>query len=335
MFKFCDSPFNVVHIHANGDVSPCLCRGWHNFGVAGNLHKNTLSEIFNNSRMEEFRQTIQNQTFSHCVKNNCGKIWNLDLIENFDHIQQPKLPTIIYLQDLDYSCNLKCPSCRIGPIYSKSINPTSKYILDAIKQEYKIFDQPVLLTGDGQGEMLASSTYLDFLKSADLPQCIRLGINSNGNLLLKRIELLESLHRRGNLASMAVSFDAASSKTYKKIRGARFDLVTNGVKQLIDLGINVTTQMVVQYENYHEILQYRDLCLKLGVSFMGLQTIRRWKHMTNDWWRQNTIENNPNMDYDFLVQALKEFKKTPNTGIDGGLEKIIFPSANTIKLQIL
>jgi MoaA/NifB/PqqE/SkfB family radical SAM enzyme len=134
---------------------------------------------------------------------------------------------------------------------------------------------------------------------------------------------------------MCVSFDAASSKTYKKIRGARFDLVTDGVKKLTDLGINVTTQMIVQYENYHEILQYRDLCLQLGVSFIGLQTIRRWKHMTDDWWRQNTIENNSNIDYDFLVQALREFKKTSNTGIDGGLENILFASANTIKLQIL
>jgi MoaA/NifB/PqqE/SkfB family radical SAM enzyme len=111
--------------------------------------------------------------------------------------------------------------------------------------------------------------------------------------------------------------------------------VTDGVKKLTDLGINVTTQMIVQYENYHEILQYRDLCLQLGVSFIGLQTIRRWKHMTDDWWRQNTIENNSNIDYDFLVQALREFKKTSNTGIDGGLENILFASANTIKLQIL
>ena len=167
MYKFCNSPFKIVHIHGNGDVSPCLCRSWHKFGVAGNLHKNTLSEIFNNDRMQEFRQTIRDQTFSYCSKDTCGKIWNLDSIENFDHIEQPKLPTILYFQDLDYSCNLKCPSCRTGPIYSKSINSTSKYILDMIKQEYRVFDRPVMICGDGQGEMLASSTYLDFFQSPD------------------------------------------------------------------------------------------------------------------------------------------------------------------------
>ena len=335
MYKFCNSPFKIVHIHGNGDVSPCLCRSWHKFGVAGNLHKNTLSEIFNNDRMQEFKQTIRDQTFSYCSKDHCGKLWNLDSIENFDHIEQPKLPTTLYFQDLDYSCNLKCPSCRTGPIYSKSINPTSKYILDMIKQEYRVFDQPVMICGDGQGEMLASSTYLDFFQSPDLPHCIRLGINSNGNLLLKRMDLLKSLHQRGQIASVAVCFDAASPKTYKKIRGGRFDMVLAGVEQLVRLGINVTAQMVVQRENYHEILKYRDMCLELGVHWLGLQRINRWQHMTSDWWQHNTLENNLNVDYNFLIPALKEFKNTPNSNICGGLESIINSPQRNYSIKVL
>jgi hypothetical protein len=56
--------------------------------------------------MQEFRQTIRDQTFSHCRKDTCSKLWNLDSIENFDHIEQPRLPTILYFQDLDYNSKI-------------------------------------------------------------------------------------------------------------------------------------------------------------------------------------------------------------------------------------
>lgn len=323
MFTFCDSPFNIVHIHANGDVSPCLCRAWHNFGVVGNLKLNTLEEIFNNDKMQHFRQTIIDQAYTYCSKGTCGKLWNLDQVDQLPTAIGPRLPSIVYLQDLDYSCNLKCPSCRLGPIYSKSVNPDARFILNAIKDAYRDSENTVMLCGDGQGEMLASSAYLEFFKSPDLPRCIRIGMNSNGNLLLKRMDLLESLHQRGQIASIAICFDAASAKTYKKIRGGKFDIVLEGVKKAISLGINVTAQMVVQYGNYREILDYRDMCLDLGVVFTGLQKINRWKHISQAWWQMNNIEDNADVDYDFLVSALEEFKRTPNSSICGGLETII------------
>jgi hypothetical protein len=62
---------------------------------------------------------------------------------------------------------------------------------------------------------------------------------------------------------------------------------------------------------------------KLGASFVGLQTVRRWQHMTTDWWLANTIENNPDVDYNWLMPALAHFKSQPNTGIDGGLETLM------------
>lgn len=323
MLKFCNSPFTTVAIHANGDVAPCLCRSWHTWGAVGNLHKNTLEEIFNGPAMIVFRQSILNQTFKYCSKDACGKLWNLDEVENFNHVNPPRLPTTIFFQDLDYSCNLRCPSCRLEPIYSKEINPDAKFVLDTIKQEYQNFDQRVMICGDGQGEMFASSAYLEFFKSPDLPRCFRMAINTNGNLLLKRMDLIEKLYRQDQMAAIAICFDATNQKTYKKIRGGRFDLVTAGAKAVVDLGINVTAQMVVQYDNYKEILIYRDMCQELGVAFTGLQKLLRWRHMSDIWWNLNNIDNNPDVDYDFLIPALKEFKQTPNSGICGGLESLI------------
>ena len=76
-----------------------------------------------------------------------------------------------------------------------------------------------------------------------------------------------------------------------------------GVKKAIELGIDVTAQMVVQHGNYKEILDYRDMCLDLGVTFMGLQKINKWSHMSLDWWKINNVENNTSVDYDFLISA--------------------------------
>jgi radical SAM protein with 4Fe4S-binding SPASM domain len=323
MLKFCNSPFTTVAIHANGDVAPCLCNSWHTFGPVGNIRENSLEEIFNGKKMQEFRETIYDQSFKFCRKDACGKLWNLDQVKNFDHVKTPKLPTTIFFQNLDYSCNLRCPSCRLEPIYSKEINPDAKFVLDTIKKEYQDFDQSVMICGDGQGEMFASSAYLEFFNAPDLPRCFRLATNTNGNLLLKRMDLLTKLHQQNQIAAIAVCFDATNAKTYKKIRGGRFDLVTRGVEEVIAQGMNVTAQMVVQYENYQEILTYRDMCLDFGVAWMGLQRLQKWHHMPKIWWDLNNIDDNPDVDYDFLIPALQEFKKTKNASICGGLENLI------------
>ena len=325
-----NSPFTTVAIHANGDVTPCLCNVWHSYGEVGNLHDNSLEEIFNGEKMQEFRQTIYDQSFKFCRKDSCGKLWNLDQVENFDYVKTPRLPTTIYFQNLDLSCNLKCPSCRLAPIYSKEINPGAKFVLDTIKKEYQDFDQSVMICGDGQGEMFASSAYLEFFNAPDLPRCFRLAINTNGNLLLKRMDLITKLHSQKQIAAIAVCFDATNAKTYKKIRGGRFDMVTQGVKEVVSQGMNVTAQMVVQYENYQEILIYRDMCLELGVTFMGLQKIQRWGHQSNIWWQLNSVDNNPDVNYDFLIPALEEFKKTPNSGLCGSLENLIATKKSSI-----
>lgn len=323
MFKFCDSPWSTMAIHANGDVSPCLCNYWHFKGVVGNLNQNSLEEIFSNKHMQDFKSSIIDQSFKFCNKGTCGKVWNLDSIESFDDIQTLTLPTTIYFQDLDYSCNLTCPSCRLKSMYSTEINLESEFVLNSVKQSYRNFNQQVMVFGDGQGEMLASKTYLNFLNAPDLPECFKFAINTNGNLLTKRMPLIEKLHSKGQVGPIVVSFDASNQKTYKKTRGGNLDLVIRGVRELVDRGVSVTAQMVVQYENYREILEYRDLCLSIGIPCIGLQKILRWGHMSDDWWNRNNIDDNPHVDYTWLASALAEFKCTPYSGICGGLETII------------
>ena len=57
--------------------------------------------------------------------------------------------------------------------------------------------------------------------------------------------------------------------------------------------------------------------------------------MTTDWWHHNRLDNNLNVDYNFLIPALKEFKNTPNSSICGGLETIAnsFQRSYSIKIE--
>jgi MoaA/NifB/PqqE/SkfB family radical SAM enzyme len=272
--------------------------------------------------IEQFRASILDQSFRYCNTNTCGKIWNLDQVDSLDIVTQyPNLPTVIHLQDIDRNCNLTCASCRLKTEYSHLVNPNSQTILNYIKQSYQDVDYKVLISGDGQGDVFSSAAYREFLNSDDLPDCFEFSFLTNGTLLTKNLDLIE--RRRHQFNTLTVSFDAATADTYKRIRGANFNIVLDGVRAVQDLGINVTTQFVLQRENYQEVLAYRDLCLELGVAFMGIQRLYRWPHMSDQWWEYNRVDANPYVDLGQLIPALEQFKSTHNAGVDGGVETMI------------
>ena len=325
MYKFCDSPFSTVHVYQNGDVGLCICGAWHTKGIIGNLNTHSLAELFSSKWIEDFRNTIYDQSFKYCSKERCSKLWNLDTIDSFDHINRhPQLPTTVYLQDIDRNCNLTCESCRLSTQYAKEVNPAAQNILNKLIDAYQDYPETVMLCGDGSGDVFASMAYKEFLHNPRLPKCFKLCINTNGTFLTKNLDLLEKL--RDQFGSLAICFDAATPETYKQVRGAKFELIVEGARAARQLGIPVTASFVVQRKNYHEILAYRDLMEDIGVSFANLQKINRWEHMSGLWWRQNRIENNSDIDYDWLIPALKDFRDTAmpfGVSIDGALQTLI------------
>lgn len=323
MLKFCDSPWTTVNIASDGQVSLCLCGRWaiRNTNAIGNLHKSSLKSMFETGPVKEFRNSILDQSYRYCDSSQCPRIWNLKQVESFDIVKTyPSLPTHLMLA-IDSTCNLTCGSCRRQSNYSPMINLDAQRILNSLKESYKDFDHPVLFQGDGSGDIFSSATYLEFLKSNDLPECFQFGLLTNGTLLSKNLELVEHLHKK--IRFLTVSFDAATASTYKRVRGANFNIVLDGVKAAIDMGIGITAQFVLQRENYQEVLAYRDLCVKLGVEHMGIQKLVRWPHITNHWWEYNKLETNSAVDYNQLIPSLEEFKLTHTASVDGGINTMI------------
>ena len=332
MFKYCSSPWNTIHIKETGAISSCFCGDWHQKGLNGNLLTTPLTELFNNVWQDQFRQSIVNQTFKWCRTDTCVDFYRMSNVDNFNFLPKtPILPTTIQLQ-IDMNCNLKCAICRNKNIYSPDINKKAYSILEKLIDEYKDFDQKVNIHCDGSGYVFASAAYLKFFNQNDLPNCFHFNIQTNGNLITKNKELIEKL--RTHIEMVEVSLDAATDETYKEVRGGNLSVVTKGIKFLKSQGITVWTQYVVHQKNYKEILDYVKLCKDLAVDKICLQVVIRLPFMTADWWNANTIENNPNIDSEFLVSTVSALKKDPQIEISGGFEYML-SNKNIINLHPL
>lgn len=321
MLNYCDAPFSTIHIENKGEVHLCLCSPWHTKGHIGNIYDTSIKELWNSEWIQDFRRTVYDQSFKYCNPNFCWKIHNLDQVATLENLDIPLLPTVIYLQDLDDNCNLQCASCRTQLRYKDRVNPEVDKVLSHLIEAYQNFDRPVFISADGSGEFFSSRSYLNFLGSKNLPENFYFYINTNGTLINKNIKLIEQ--RKNRIKCLTFSLDAATPETYKKIRGHSFATVISGMQKAKALGINVVAQFVVQQKNYTEIVEYKKICQNLGVDFIGLQGINRWPHQTDQWWEENCLENNPNVNLDILDEQVTEFKKADNVSVGGNIEALI------------
>ena len=177
MPKFCSSPWTTIDINTGGLVTPCLCSDWHTHGSIGNLNDNTLEEVLVSSSMQEFRLTILNGSFSKC-NTVCHRLANLEDVEKIEHkTTDLNLPTHINIA-LDKECNLKCPICRNGKVFTGQVNYKILNILQKLTSAYKNFQKKVRIQCDGAGDLFASKSYLKWLWQDDLPNCFELDASS-------------------------------------------------------------------------------------------------------------------------------------------------------------
>lgn len=304
MFNFCSSPWTRISINNQGQISPCLCGVLHTKGHYGDLTKQSLKEIVESPWMMEMKNSVVDQTFKYCNRRTCSTFSNLERIESLDHVKtMPKLPTELMLQ-LDKNCNLKCASCRTENIYSKEIDQQVLTILNRITEDYQDVDYTVELFADGLGDIFASQAYLHWFRTADIPSKFRFILTTNGNLILKNLDIIERIQPQ--LSAVTVSLDASTPETYKAIRGGNFEIVLNGIRELVNRGITVNTEFVLQKLNHLEISEYIELAQSLGVSSIGVNEMFKWGHMTNTWWADNRIVNNDQIDRKKISKSLKK-----------------------------
>ena len=305
--KFCSAPWDTISINPVGEVRACLCGAWNSAGVLGNLLTMDMEQIMLSPNSRSLRDSVVDQTFSRC-NSICPVIWQLPEINSVPRVDQYQLPTTILLA-IDQRCNLRCASCRATNVFNDLVDPVAARILDRMVEAYRVQDAPVTLQMDGAGDLFASRTYREFMARADLPDCFRYHIITNGNLVMKNQSLLVGL--RDRMVSVDVSLDAATAGTYTAVRGGRFDLVLQGIEWMLAQGLRVNISFVVQQQNHREMLACWHRVSAMGCHSINFQGIIRWPHMSDAWWADNRLEHNDSVDTALLCEQLRELDQAP------------------------
>ena len=71
--KYCNQPFIHAEISSNGVVRLC-CGGWHP-KIVGNIHDNTLEEIWINNESKKVRDSIDDQSYKYCKLDICPAVF--------------------------------------------------------------------------------------------------------------------------------------------------------------------------------------------------------------------------------------------------------------------
>jgi molybdenum cofactor biosynthesis enzyme MoaA len=233
-----------------------------------------------------------------------------------------ELPNAICF-DFDYTCNFKCPSCRteiinhnqgsMAEINQQLVNKIKQVILD----RYIETQTPLTLRWAG-GEPFVSHAYLELWQYIvdNKATNIRSIIQTNGSYLHRREKLLKEF--LPYIDQLRISFDAGTDATYKKTRvnGDWNTLIDNcaHIHKLVDtleLSVQLTSDFVVQTDNFQEIPQYIALANSLKFSNINLSKMWNWGTWSDEKFRQLNISSVDHPDHNKLISIIDNYKNDP------------------------
>ncbi len=209
--SLCPLNFHQLYIHSSGEVYPCgFLQGDYSYG---NITKQSLKEIWENNKVEEFQQTHIEGTNEHCSK--CQKLYNCHLLhENLwdrkssDH--QFKLKKLDIM--IDSFCNLKCIMC------TNRSEENGGFLNDFFwnELEHNILPHLEEIEVVGGEPLISKDTYKLMDLVIKINPKIRWIITTNGHLDFNKA--LSSRLEQINIHSFAVSIDSLDSNHFKYIR---------------------------------------------------------------------------------------------------------------------
>jgi len=333
--KFCQYPFQRVEImHGWGDRNDGDS-GYGNVHVCcmslvdkpiGNYLEQSMDEIWNSPVAQDIRRSILDGSYKYCNHKLCPKIQG-DILTDYNKLsvfekeiierQQVVMPNLPkrFMLCFDRSCNLSCPSCRThkiihaqGKEFDKATYLTEKLLQDLFSKPH---DNPIDLMITGSGDPFASKVYRRLIESIngdDFPN-LRIDLFTNGVLLTPdQWQKLERVHRNINMIS--VSIDAATSETYKKVRGGDWQQLMDNMNflgELLKSGHirNFETNFVVQKNNFREMRSFVNLCASKNVQFINFSPLVDWKTWGADEFSDQCVwhQNHP-----LLAELFEELK---------------------------
>lgn len=298
----CRRPFESVEIKMDGKVNIC-CGDWLPVSI-GNLHEDSIVDIWQSKKVNIIRDTINDGSYKYCNLQVCEDI---KYLYNRRKKDQPilKYPRSIHMA-VDVTCNLACPSCRTDYIKTETTESMAKIrsVLDNIFSSVTEMSHSERITiyMDGAGEIFSSSVYRDFFKNHRLfnnndswPN-IDFVLNTNGTLLTPKIQkMYSSLLDKTSL--FCISVDAGNKDTYESVRvGGDWDMLMDNLQYLYEdhlIKKNKPWQwnFIVQKNN---ILSLPDLIRKIQQfkekpPFLRISNLVNWGSYTEEEYLENAI----------------------------------------------
>lgn len=144
--------------------------------------------------------------------------------------QYQKVPFSLRIENTNV-CNGKCFMCPYPTMKRKKGTMSKKLYKKIIDEAKQLKIEYINL--HNFGEPLADKDFVWRIKYAKSQGIKRISTNTNGTLLNKK---LSQNIIKANLDEIYISVDAATKKTYQKIRiGLNYDLVQKNIKELISL----------------------------------------------------------------------------------------------------
>lgn len=274
----CPKPFDTVLIDSQGSCFICECTAWLPQSV-GNLHKNTLDEVFKSATAEHLRDSIRDGSYRYCNFSQCQWLQK-DIVENYKGAL-PKISTIRLA--IDNSCNLACPSCRKSKIFHKKgqMLKMRLSLADKINDYLKRHDNIHIHIGS-DGDPFASLVYRHFMREVPDNKSFTFNFQTNGLLLKKMFDRLSNVFCR--LKELNISIDGATKKTYEMLRkGGNFDLLLENLEFIKQYHqhFKINFHMVVQKSNWQEMNQMINLAEKFNVNKVWFNKIQNWNSYKN------------------------------------------------------
>jgi MoaA/NifB/PqqE/SkfB family radical SAM enzyme len=205
-------------------------------------------------------------------------------------------------------CNLRCVMC---PHAIDGVNRPKHMSEDLIAR----LAAPLAAAHDiqlhGIGEPLASPAFWRALESEALhPDCI---VNVNTNLTLLNDRRLALLVGSKADLRLNVSVDAATSKTYERIRGAEFEELLTNIRRLVAARADrprpmIYINMTLMRENIEEAPRFVELAHALGVDGVCLWQLNHWPDDVMDWYKITRSD----WHFDYAKQGLWNFPELSN-----------------------
>lgn len=290
----------------SGDGSMHACCGARIAPVIGNLFNNsTVWEEWNSYTAKIVKLSMINKTYSFCSREKCSRLKARESQIEYEEIdyagadysnkgeKYPPLATIC----IDYTCNLKCESCREDyKIASKDELENRSILAAKISNELMPNVDEIIMAGNG--EMFYSKLYRDMWINKSGEKRKGIIVKSNGLLFHeKNWKLLEEGYRE---ISLDISIDGASKEVYEEVRrGGKWEVLCKNMKFASELRKtgkikSFKIEFVVQKKNYMDTQHFVQLGKEWGCDSVIFARIYNWG--TYSWEEFNNditlFENN-------------------------------------------